>query len=217
MTMADIQFMLTLVSMLVATAASLLAWRVVSEARSRSEARIAGLAEAVQAQELPDDLPVAMPHLLEPAGPDDSARLLLPGLAVLAAVLAIGGVSWARSTAPGSPATPPIAADATTAPLELVSLSDDRGPGGELELRGAVRNPPNGATLRDVTAVALLFDEQGAFVTSSRAPLEARGISSGSDATFRIRVPHADHVGRYRVSFRMDDQIIPHTDRRDEP
>ena len=59
--------------------------------------------------------------------------------------------------------------------------------------------------------------KQGAFVTSSRAPLEARGIASGSDATFRIRVPHADHVGRYRVSFRMDDHIIPHADRRDEP
>jgi hypothetical protein len=87
--------------------------------------------------------------------------------------------------------------------------------GGELDLRGEVHNPQNGTTLENVMAVALVFDQQGAFLASSRAPLQARSVAGGSDATFEIIVPDAARAGRYRVSFRSGDRIIPHTDRRD--
>jgi hypothetical protein len=79
-----------------------------------------------------------------------------------------------------------------------------------------VHAPANGATLEDVTSVAMLFDRQGAYLASGRAPLDARNATPGSNATFAITIPDAAGAARYRISFRSRDRIIPHTDRREE-
>jgi hypothetical protein len=83
-----------------------------------------------------------------------------------------------------------------------------------LTVRGIVRNPPNGAGLNHMTAVVLLFNAEGGFLTSGRADIKAEGLAPGAEAPFVIRVPGATEVGRYRVSFRTEDQILPHVDRR---
>jgi hypothetical protein len=36
----------------------------------------------------------------------------------------------------------------------------------------------------------------------------------GTESVFVVTVPGAADVGRYRVSFRSDDRIVPHVDRR---
>jgi hypothetical protein len=65
-----------------------------------------------------------------------------------------------------------------------------------------------------LTAVVLLFNQQGGFLTSARSPVESATLPPGSETTFSISVPGAADVGRYRVSFRTDDRVVPHVDRR---
>ena len=68
-----------------------------------------------------------------------------------------------------------------------------------------------------VTAVVFLFDRTGAFVTSSRAPLDFQTLAPGDESPFQITVNGANGIGRYRVSFRTDERVVPHVDRRSEP
>ena len=37
----------------------------------------------------------------------------------------------------------------------------------------------------------------------------------GGESRFVVSVPSAADVGRYRVSFRTDDRVVPHVDRRE--
>jgi hypothetical protein len=76
-----------------------------------------------------------------------------------------------------------------------------------------VRNPSGGHALTDVTAVVMLFNQQGGFVTSGRAAIPG-ALAPGGEAPFTVTVPGAADVGRYRVSFRTSDGIVPHVDRR---
>ena len=50
-------------------------------------------------------------------------------------------------------------------------------------------------------------------VLASDLDLDLRPATAG--AGFIVTVPHAGEVGRYRVSFRSDDRIVPHVDHRD--
>ena len=216
-------FAITAISLVIATVTSVVAWRVVSENRRRSDARVARLADVLHTAEVPDSSPIAAPHLFESAVPASGTRrwmTLAPAVAPLALVIGFAA-TWVVTRAASSPTAPNnSAAEAREtrqpASLELVSLTHERVESGGLELHGEVHNPQNGTTLEDVTAVALFFDTQGAFLTSGRAPLEARSLAQGGNATFFISVPDAANVGRYRVSFRTSNGIIPHTDRRDE-
>jgi hypothetical protein len=61
----------------------------------------------------------------------------------------------------------------------------------------------------------LLFDADGGFLESGRAPVEAP-LRPGGEATFSVTVPRAADAGRYRVSFRTDDRVVSHVDRRHE-
>lgn len=214
--MMELLFAITTISLVVAAGASVLAWQVISENRRRSAARVARLADVLVSAEPPEAPPVHVPGLLATAQHTAAPRRLV-GVAVLALSVAVAlALSWRpldgrRRPAPADTA---VSTAATRPTLELVSLTHERGTDGALELRGEVHNPANGTTLDDVTAVALLFDRQGTFVTSGRAPLVSRSVGANGDATFRISVPDAENIGRYRVSFRTADGIVPHTDRR---
>jgi hypothetical protein len=45
-------------------------------------------------------------------------------------------------------------------------------------------------------------------------PVQSSSLRPGGETTFVVTVPGAGDVGRYRVSFRTDDRIVPHVDRR---
>jgi len=100
-----------------------------------------------------------------------------------------------------------------TATIDLVALGHERD-GDGLIVRGAVRNPSPGSTLDRVTAVVFLFNHDGGFITSARAALDQPTLAPGGESAFRIAVADAANVSRYRVSFRTDDRVIPHVDRR---
>jgi hypothetical protein len=220
--MIELLFVITAVSLVGGLAAAAIAWRTVQENRRRSEARIARLADVIHAAEPGESAPVPTAHLLEnvAAPPDSRRRGVLGAVAATAVLVAIGLTSLTGRSAPDRSAAAAARSEqsssANTQPgmLELVSLVHERAPGGALELHGEVHNPENGTTLEDVTAVAMLFDGQGAYLASGRAPLETRTLEHGGDATFAITVPDASAAARYRVSFRTHERVIPHTDRR---
>jgi hypothetical protein len=60
-----------------------------------------------------------------------------------------------------------------------------------------------------------MFNHEGGFLGSGRAPVESSMLSPGGESTFVVTVPGAAAVGRYRVSFRTDDRVVPHIDRRE--
>ena len=176
------------------------------ENRRRSEARVARLADVLHAAEEPDSHPVVAPNFLDSA----VAASGRPGSRIVAAAVSLAliigfAATWVVTRAASAPTSGDTvvaeeAVPSQPASLELVSLTHERVNSGALELRGEVHDPENGTTLDDVTVVALLFDTQGAFLTSSRAPLATRTLVHGGTATFFISVPDATNVGRYRVS-----------------
>jgi hypothetical protein len=81
-------------------------------------------------------------------------------------------------------------------------------------IRGIVRNPAAGSAVPRLTAVVFLFDRDGGFLTSERAAIGAASLAPGSESPFVVTVAGAADVGRYRISFRADDRIVPHVDAR---
>jgi hypothetical protein len=134
---------------------------------------------------------------------------LAPVIGVVVVGLALTGIYvWNR------PSTATSAA--ASAPLELVSLRHER-QGDQLIVSGLVRNPLAGPTIARLSAVVFTFDRQGTFVASGRAQLDVARLGAGDESPFSIAVPQAAGVGRYRVSFRTDDSVVPHLDRRAPP
>jgi len=143
--------------------------------------------------------------------------------AVVAAVVVVAAFAWyvtahssilAGAVRARPAAASPARVDSTagTAALELTALTHDRD-ADRLTVRGIVRNPRNGATVRGLSAVVYLFNRAGAFATSGRATIDV--LASGSESPFAVTIPNVGDVGRYRVTFKADDRIVPHVDRRD--
>jgi len=124
------------------------------------------------------------------------------------------GVSRAPQTAAAPAASQASARAAAAAPLELVSLTHER-EADRLTVRGVVRNPSSGADVTRLTAVVFVFSREGGFLASGRAGVDTSALAPGTEARFAVTIPGAADVGRYRVSFRTDDRIVPHVDRRD--
>jgi len=225
--------LVTLTSTLLAAIMSLVAWRIAGDERRRSEARIAALAADIHAEHAAprvhsvqgDDLELR-PRSATTAGADlftaqprAGARwptVVAAGVfvfATLAAVLIVlGGGSGATTQASNQAAAvaaPPTAA----APLELVALGHERD-GDRLTVRGVVRNPASGTAVDRLTAVVFLFSRDGGFLSSGRVAIESSALRPGTESAFVVTVPGAGDVGRYRVSFRSDERIVPHVDRR---
>ncbi len=127
---------------------------------------------------------------------------------ILFAVLS-GGLVWMMSGPRGSSA----AAVGPNSPLELVSLSHQR-QNDKLAVSGLVRNPVAGEPIENLSAVVFLFDRMGTFVTSSRANVDFLKLGAGDESPFVVSLDAPATVARYRVSFRTDDGIVPHVDRR---
>jgi hypothetical protein len=141
---------------------------------------------------------------------DDGGRQksLMVAAAALFVVLS-GGLVWMMS---GPEGTSP-AAVGPNSPLELVSLTSAR-QNDKLAVSGLVRNPINGAPVEKLSAVVFLFDRMGTFVTSSRANVDFLKLGAGDESPFVVTLDAPATVARYRVSFRTDDGIVPHVDKR---
>ncbi len=215
----------TVLASLVAIVASLFAWRARVEERRRDRARIAALTAAAGIVVEParpvisvsgfesDSPPAAEPVLHRDflgSSSTGSSSVLQRGLAAAAVVFALGLVAFGVVRMAGNE---PAAAAAPASPLELLSLRHER-EGPRLSVAGLVRNPESGTGIEQLSAVVLLFDEQGTFVTSARAPVEFARLGAGDESPFVVGLDAPQNVARYRVSFRSDDRTVPHVDRR---
>lgn len=126
-------------------------------------------------------------------------------------VVLSGGVWWSMSETRSTSA----AAAASGAPLELVSLSHQR-QNDKLAVSGLVRNPASGQPIQQLSAVVFLFDRAGSFITSSKAHVDFLKLGAGDESPFVVSIDAPASVARYRVSFRTDDGVVPHVDRRND-
>ncbi len=238
--MDTILLAITVASLLAAFIMGATAWRLSRDERARSAARVAALAAAarddadfakaapVLTQPLPllrPPAPVAAPWAparvsasvgdsflgSSVARPDASGqRGLAIAAAILLAALLVGGYFTVfNGNAPASVTAP----GRTDTPLELVSLQHERQRDG-LAITGLVRNPVGGTAVEKLAAVVLLFDQQGGFVTSSRADVDYTKLAPGDESPFVITLDAPSNVARYRVSFRNEAGGVPHLDRR---
>jgi hypothetical protein len=216
------------ISLVVSITMSAIAWRLAREERRRSRARVAVLVSDLADLDLHPagaGAPVAADlfRAREP-GPSRFTAVLAVGVFAVATALALilvtgrhGQPGAETGTAvmvrPGATAPrPPTTAE--SAPLELVTLGHER-EGDGIIVRGVVRNPMAGVERDRVAVVVFLFNRDGGFLTSGLAAVDVPALAPGSQSGFIVTVPHAGEVGRYRVSFRSDDRIVPHVDRRD--
>jgi hypothetical protein len=232
-----ILIVVTLLSLTVASLMSIVAWRAVRNERRRSEARVTALAadihirDDIQGRDTAPAGAAIVDREVGAQGPRTGAHpaAARSRLAVAAAVgvlavgasvalaVALGGASRPSVVEPRSNAAlrAPSAGDETVAraPLELMALGHERD-ADSLTVRGVLRNPANGKALGQLTAVVLLFNHDGGLVTSGRAAVQAPTLEPGAETTFVITIPGVADVGRYRVSFRTEDGVVPHVDRR---
>jgi hypothetical protein len=162
--------------------------------------------------------PLFVPARTEPAGTRLVAIVLLGvfvvGVAAAVAIVFSGGSQVAprtdgtRSTINGNAAEP-----RGLPPVELLSLDHERD-GDRLTVRGTVKNPAAGRPIEHLAAIVTVFDKDGTFMATARAPVERAILGPGAESAFVVAVPAAGDVGRYRVSFRTDDRVVAHVDRR---
>ncbi len=138
-----------------------------------------------------------------------SGQKALVFAAVFLFVVLAGGLAWKMSGPEGTSA----AAIGPNSPLELVSLSHQRH-NEKLAVSGLVRNPAAGKPIEHLSAVVFLFDRMGTFVTSSKANVDFLKLGAGDESPFVVSLDAPATVARYRVSFRTDDGVVPHVDRR---
>ena len=166
-------------------------------------------------------------HLFEDAVPHTPSRrlawtvgvgLVMASVAGAIYVVSSGAIGQVFATKTG--ATSSAAAAVTQAtPIELLSLRYSIDAPDTFVVTGLVQNPAASASLRGVTAVVYLFDAEGRYFASSRAPLDSSVLSPGGEAPFTVKVASSvsslTDLSRYRVSFQLEDgAAVRHVDRR---
>ena len=200
---------LSITAVIVAVAAAGYAWRIASRDKLRSEARVAALAAAIDGT--PDD---ARAPLFDRQRLGLQGRPLLKvgvGFAMAIGIIVLVAMSSDRRDGPADGPSS-VSNEESTQELELLSMRHAR-VGGNMTVTGLVRNRGE-ASPAAIMAVVFLFDRDGGFVASGRAPLEFTGIANGDESPFQVTISDVKDVGRYKVSFRTESGIVPHVDRR---
>lgn len=135
---------------------------------------------------------------------------LLAAVAIMLLMVLGAAGAWLYQSHPAAPAA---AAALAGKPLELISLRHTRG-GDRLAVSGMVRNPANGDTVDTLSASVLLFDQNNGYLTSARAVVDVPHLRPGEESPFTITVQAPAGAARYRVSFRSNDRLVNHVDRR---
>lgn len=234
--MDTLMLVITGVSVLIAAAASAIAWRATQSERLRSAARVSALAAAA-------DVATAQARRREPpavvAEPVDGLQEFMPtqeaavasagallgtpvadsgssgrqhGLLAAAAIvfLLVGGGSLVLFV---SGRTPSVTTAAAGVPLELVALTHAR-PDGQLAISGLVHNPAAGGSVEQLEAHVRVFDAAGILIATRSAPVDAAALAPGADAPFTVTFGEVSTAARYRVSFASRGAMLAHVDRR---
>jgi hypothetical protein len=237
--MESLLVVVLVVALVVAVAMCLFAWRVLRRDRERSDVRVARLRAMAASTDMgpePDITPEPEPEYEPEYEPElryqPSARLFAapePAPAgprwgmftfVVLVCMSIGaGTVYGLYGSGTSFSWPTLSASAPAAsPLELLSLTHRRDPGGDFIVTGLVQNPVNGRTTSGLVAVVYLFDADGEYFASGKAAIDIPALAAGDQSPFLIRLPNITKVSRYRLGFRMNDGgVFAHVDRRGAP
>jgi hypothetical protein len=216
---------LTMLALLAAGGFAFVAWRLYREDRRRSAARVAALSSVLDAPpalagatdadvstyRTPEPVSVASMFDMEP-GASVRGRPLIKAavVGVMAVILVVVAAMGNRTPRAAHAAS---AAAQEPAPLELMSMRHSR-QGTTLTVTGLVRNPAGGAEARHVTAIVFAFDRSGSFTASGRAPLDFLVLAPGEESPFVVTIPNVTELAKYRVSFRTEQGMLRHVDRR---
>jgi len=221
---------ITVVSLVVAAAMSVVAWRITRDERRRSEARVSALAADIHG-EGPSPVHVSDSFFAEERSRTPGSPFRALAIGVLVVGTAIGLVVFASGSprssvaaaptattaaAPGnSAATAPKAPEApVAAPLELIKLGHER-EGDRLIVRGIVRYP-TGTDVANLVAIVSVFNHDGDIAASGQGLVAGtRPGAAGVESTFVVTVPGVRDVARYRVAFKSNERIVAHLDRRE--
>jgi len=216
----------TLLSLAMAAALSVIVWRMLRDERARSAARVAALSalaaapEVTQARDLPlRQAPATVGALfVEPVQPSPWGNrfAVMAGIALVAAsaVLFALAASGTKTSARGTSAPAAVNAPVPSPGLELLSLRDAR-QADSLTITGLVHNPRGGTPLSRVSVTAYTFDDKGSFLASGRALIDVTAFAPGDESPFVVTVPVTGTVARYRIGFRGEDgSVIAHIDKR---
>ena len=200
----------TISAIAVAIAAAVYAWRVAGLEQLRSDARVAALAAAIDGTS--DEEPNTM-FARAPRSGLQGRPLLKVGVGFAMAVLVIVLIAMNGDRQPEAVDQSGLSApEGSVQELELLSMRHVRA-GGDLTVTGLVRNRGTAAA-GAIMAVVFVFDREGGFVASGRAPLEFDAIAQGDESPFQVTIPDVKDVGRYKISFRTTAGVLPHVDRR---
>jgi hypothetical protein len=190
-------------------------WRLMHQDRLRSAARVAALSSAIDETTVGEhdaERVSVQPEFLAHERPVSRGsgvfRIAVGAVMAVLVIIAFAMLSVSRSNA----ASPAAAAGAKRPSLELLSMRHER-QADALTVTGLVRNGGSGPADR-LIAVVFVFDRNGNFLTSGRAPIEFLSLAPGDESPFKVSVPNASDVGRYRVSFRTEAGVVKHVDRR---
>jgi hypothetical protein len=140
-------------------------------------------------------------------------RLALIGALTVVLAAALFAATSGRGHSNGAPVRAAVAG-AESVPLELVALRHSRD-AQSLTISGLVENPKTGASQSRLVATAFVFGPDGAFLTSSRAPIDISTLAPGDESPFVVTVPVSGEVSRYRIGFRTEDgRVVAHVDKR---
>jgi hypothetical protein len=225
--MDSVLMVVTVASLAAAGAAGWYALRLRRDERRRSDARVSALSTAIDAAgsglRVPraGRPPVPVSSLFAPE--HSAAAQGVPviriaigvamGLALLVAVAMSNRNAAVESTGDAAVPRPASTREASSAPLELISMRHER-EGTTLRVSGLVRNPRSGGPVSRVSAVVFAFNRAGAFVASARAALDFTTLEPGDESPFVVTIPKVPDVGKYRVSFRTEAGVVQHLDRR---
>lgn len=241
--MDTLMLVITGVSVLIAVAASVVAWRATEAERRRSAARVAALAtaadvaterarlreRAAEPVDLPDDLHEFTPARPATAGPHATSAASTGALLgtpvadsgsgrrqhrLLAAAAMVFLLVGGGSLVLFLSGRAPSATTATAGvPLELRALSHAR-PDGQLAISGLVHNPAGGRVVEQLDAHVRVFDAAGILIATRSAPVDVAALAPGADAPFTVTFGEASTAARYRVSFASRGTMLAHVDRR---
>jgi len=193
-----------------------LSWRLMHQDRLRSASRVAVLSDAIDEVTIgqgPVDSVSVQPEFLaheRPVARTQGLFKLGVGLAMLVIVVVVFAMLGATRSS-GTAARSAVASMKSPS-LELLSMRHVR-EGDGLTVTGLVRNGGSGSADK-LIAVVFAFDRSGNFLASGRAPIDFLSLSPGDESPFKVSVPNAGEVGRYRVSFRTEAGVVKHVDRR---
>ena len=198
------ELVLAALSGVISAVCAAIAWRTSREARRRSDARVAALADTIDP---PRSEESRQPGGVMPRSLNPLAKIGIGFGAVTVAIIAAALVMDAAER-------PATTARAQTPALELVTMQPQR-QNGALTVSGIIRNSSERPVVGIVAEVTVV-GTSGDVMATRTVPIELQSLPPEANSSFSVTLDGVGTAQRYRIAFRGPDGIVRHVDRREE-